>query len=58
MLRPIFMKCSGLRDKYKNLIHFFCFDDVTSGFDKSRIFLLLEGLVVQIFSPKVLETKS
>ena len=49
----IFMKFSGLIDNHKNLITFFYFDDVTSGFAKSQIFSILEGLVVQTFPPKL-----
>ena len=32
------MKFSGLIDNQKNLIYFFYFDDITSGFEKSQFF--------------------
>ena len=36
--KSIFLKFSGMIDNHKNLIYFFCFDDVTSGFEISSFF--------------------
>ena len=52
-VRSISMKFSGLIVNHTNLIRFFCFDDFTSGFEKSPFFVFLEGFGVRIFSQKV-----
>ena len=53
----IFMKFSGLIDNHNNLIYFFYFDDITSGFEKSEFFSVLYGLVVRNFQPNLKATK-